>query len=158
MAQNQAKPARLGAPVIIALALVILVLVGFIVVLLSMQDGNNGGEVEAVSAASYRARVDSLLAVAHPEDAEAALGRHGCIACHRAANDTVAPSWVGLAARAGAERPPMPADAYIYESIIHPGVFLVEGYNDVMPHDFAARMSQQELGDVLAYLLTPDAN
>ena len=54
-------------------------------------------------------------------------------------------------------RLPLPADAYIYESIINPAVFIVEGYNDVMPHDFATRMSQQELADVLAYLLTPDA-
>jgi hypothetical protein len=49
----------------------------------------------------------------------------------------------------------MPADAYIYESIVFPGAFVVQGYNDVMPHDFGARMTEQELADVLAYLLLP---
>ena len=158
MSQTPNKPARIGLPVIVALVLLIVVVFIFVIAVINQTgDGTFEGTGTTVAADSYRAQVDALLAIAHPENAEAALGKYGCIACHRAGNAELAPSWVGLSERAATERPPLPADAYIYESIVDPAAYLVEGYNDVMPHDFATRMSQQELADVLAYLLTPEA-
>lgn len=114
--------------------------------------------VEPVSAAAYRERIDGLLANADPMQAEAALNAYSCVGCHRAGADNAAPSFVGIAARAAARRPPMPADAYLYESILHPEAYTVVGYTQVMPRDFGARMSEAELGDVIAYLLTADAH
>ncbi|MEP7293370.1 MAG: c-type cytochrome [Chloroflexota bacterium] len=151
------KPASSNkVPIYAALVLIIVVVVGFIVVILANQSGDTAG-VEPLSAESYRARVDALLAIAQPENVGSALDKYACIACHRAGS-TIAPVWEGIAERAATRRPPMPADAYIYESIVHPEAFLVEGYNDLMPHDFGARASDQELADMIAYLLTPDAH
>ncbi len=82
-----------------------------------------------------------------------------CIACHRiGAANGVAPAYEGIAARAAARRPPMPAASYIYESITNPSAYIVEGYVNSMIQDFAQRLSDQELGDIIAYLLTPEAH
>lgn len=155
---GQQKLNRRNAPVIVAL-LVLVIFAVFAVIMLVQFSHEPTVEAtpEPPSAESYRSRVDSLLAMGKPEDAEAALTKYACHACHIAGNTTIAPEWAGLVGIAAERRPPMPADAYIYESIVFPGVFVVQGYNDVMPHDFGARMSEQELADVLAYLLTQGA-
>jgi hypothetical protein len=156
---TQTRLNRRNAPVIVALVLV-LVFAVFAVIMLAQFTSQPDvlGTPEAPSAQSYRARVDALLAIGKPENAEVALTKYVCIACHIAGSTTIAPEWVGLAETAATRRPPMPADAYIYESIVFPGEFVVAGYNDVMPHDFGSRMTDQELADVLAYLLTPAAS
>ncbi len=158
MAQNSSKSRSLGWPVYLALALLAIVFVGFLIAI-AVTGSAPQPTPEAVSAESYRAQVDALLAVAQPEAVEAVVTKYGCSGCHRdgAANDLV-PSWVGVGERAATRRPPMPADAYLYESIVYPAAYLVEGYANLMPKDFAQRMSEQELADVIAYLLTPDAH
>lgn len=157
--QPQRKPFRIDPPLVIALVFFIVTAFVAVIIVINPPASNvSQGTGTPITADTYRAQVDALLAIAQPQDAESALVRYGCVACHRAGNAALAPAWDGLAARAATERPPLTAAAYIYESIVDPGVFLVEGYNDVMPHDFATRMSQQELADVLAYLLSPDAH
>ncbi len=156
--QPQPNPARIGLPLVLALVLFIVVIFVFVIAVINQTDPTlSDGTGTPVAAENYRAEVDALLAIAQPENAEAALLKYGCIACHREITNSLAPSWVGIAERAGTERPPLPAAAYIYESIVNPAAYIVDGYNDIMPHDFATRMSQQELADALAYLLTPDA-
>jgi len=151
-----AQKNRLGWAVYLAGALLIVVLVFFLVELFSFNQGSSG--IEPVSSGAYRDRVDALLAIADPANAEAAIQRYGCPACHRAgAENGIAPSWEGIAERAAERRPPMPADAYLYESIIHPEAYLVDGYPNSMVPNFGSRVSDQELGDIIAYLLTPDA-
>ena len=156
MTEKQASPKRPNLPIVIALALIVLVVVGFIIVMLANTGNGTDGE-EPVSAQSYRVRMDSLLAIGQPENAETAMTKYTCIACHRGAS-AVGPLFEGIAERAATRRPPMPADAYIYESIIHPSVYVVEGYNDVMLRDIGARISDQELADIISYVLTPDAH
>jgi hypothetical protein len=156
MAQTRLN--RRNTPVIIAL--VILLIFGIFTVIMLVQFANPPQmqvTPEPVSAQSYRERVDALLAIAQPENGEAVTTKYVCIACHIDGNNTLAPEFAGLAERAAERRPPLPADGYIYESIVYPGEFVVEGYNDVMPHDFGAKMTDQELADVLAYLLMPAA-
>jgi len=63
-----------------------------------------------------------------------------------------------FAARAAERRPPMPAAAYLYESIINPSVYIVEGYADAMAQDYAQIIPDGDMGDILAYLLSADAN
>jgi mono/diheme cytochrome c family protein len=65
---------------------------------------------------------------------------------------------VGIAERAAARRPPLAAAAYIYESITHPTAYIVEGFSGAMPQNYPERLSERELGDIIAYLLTPDAH
>jgi cytochrome c551/c552 len=147
----------LSWPVYLALALLVVGVIALVVAVATSHTVDHGAP-EPVSAASYRARVDALLTIGKLADAEAVVTKYGCVACHRDGANTVAPSWVGMAERAATRRPPMPADAYIYESIVYPAAYVVEGYTDLMPKDFAQRLSDQELADVLTFLLTPDAH
>jgi len=145
-------------PVYLALALTLVFAAVFLIELISIEPAADA-RIEPVSAQSYRAQVDALLANADPSRAEAAITKYGCDACHRAgAANGIAPLWVGVSERAATRRPPMPADAYLYESILYPSAYVVAGYADVMVKNFDERISDQELGDIIAYLLTPDAH
>lgn len=155
MTQNKSKANRL--PIYITAVLLVVILVAFGFVLASVPSESSNDDDQPVTADSYRERVDSLLAIGQAENAEAALVKYTCTACHRGEN-SIGPLFVGLAERAATRRPPMPADAYIYESIIHPGAYVVEGYQNVMLPDIGDRISDQELADILVYLLTPDAH
>jgi hypothetical protein len=158
MTQTRLSWRTLGWPVYVGLALLIVFAAIFGIELLTYQTSAPSATLEPVSADSYRARVAALLANADPARGAAAVEKYGCIACHRAAPEAhLAPSWVGIAERAATRRPPMPADAYIYESITNPSAYVVEGYTDVMIKNFAATIPDQDLCDIIAYLLTPDA-
>ncbi len=83
----------------------------------------------------------------------------GCTDCHR--NGASAPDTVGTVARIRTERLTLPQFAsytieeYIVESITRPGDFVVDGYSSgLMPANFGARMTDQQLADIVAYLLT----
>lgn len=88
---------------------------------------------------------------------------YGCAGCHGQPDD---PSWQGTGPWVGqledvaADRVPgYTAEQYIYESILNPGAYVVEGYTDgLMPRDFAQRMglteeSPQDLADIMAFIL-----
>lgn len=149
---------KTALPVVLGVVLLV-VFGGFFVIEFVMSSMSSGAEDETpVSADIYRERVDALLANADPSRAEALLVQYNCLGCHRYAGEAVAPQFTGIAARAAERRPPMPADAYIYESIVHPGAYVVEGYQNSMIQNFESQISDQDLGDIIAYLLTPDAN
>lgn len=155
MAQGTRK---LSAPVLIVVMLIV-VFAAFILFTLFNSSAATTDTPEAEATADYSDTVTALLANANPENAEAALVAYGCIACHRTgAANNVAPTFVGMAETAAERRAPMSAADYLYESIVHPGAYVVEGYANVMPQDLGRRMTEQELGDVIAYLLTPDAH
>ena len=49
----------------------------------------------------------------------------------------------------------MSAENYICQSILDPGAFLVPGFSDgVMTQNFRETLNDQQLADVIAYLLT----
>jgi mono/diheme cytochrome c family protein len=90
----------------------------------------------------------------------------GCAACHVLGN--IGPVWPGqgdepgLAERAalrlaldaytGAATTP---EQYLFESVVLPNVYVVEEFTpDVMPGDFANRLTDQDLADLIAYMLT----
>jgi len=54
---------------------------------------------------------------------------------------------------AAERRPPLTASAYIYESIAYPSVYIVPGYPNSMIGNYLDRLSEDEFGDILAYLL-----
>lgn len=156
MSEQRLNWRNLGLPVYLVIGFLIVFAAIFIYAFTNLQPTETAHE--PITADSYQERVTALLANAHPEDAEAAVEKYGCVACHRVgAANGVAPSWVDIAYRAATRNPPLTAAAYIYQSITDPGAYVVEGYPDVMPKDFAQRISDQELGDIIAYLLTPDA-
>lgn len=122
-------------------------------------------EIEARSQAtaelnpdSYIETVSKLLDDTNPANGARLIEQYGCVACHReGAVNKVAPSFVGIAERAATRRPPLTAVAYLYESITNPTAYVVEGYNPAMPQNYPQRLSDRDLGDIIAYLLTSEA-
>lgn len=111
------------------------------------------GSPELLSADAYLVRVEPLLQNANPANGAALIEQYECYACHIAGAPGIAPVLTGVGRIAAERRPPLTAAAYLYESILYPHVHLVEGYIDSMPRNFGERLSDQELGDLIAYLL-----
>lgn len=96
------------------------------------------------------AALDGALA----EEGDALVAQYGCIACHVLGDRRIAPRFAGIANRAGARRPPLSAEQYLFESIVDPGLFRVEAYANAMPANYADRLSREEIGHIIAFLLT----
>ena len=88
---------------------------------------------------------------------EALIVEYACSVCHIAGGDRVAPPFAGIADRAASRRPHLSAGQYLFESIVQPGDYLVAGYANAMPGNFANRLSQADIGHIIAYLLTLSA-
>lgn len=155
----KAQPTAARWPVYLVILLLAGLSILFVILFFDASVPPAGAPVESITAQSYLDIVEPLLANAQPENGEALLVRYDCAACHiiGAANG-IAPAFDGLAEEAALRRPPLTAAAYIYESILYPDVFELDGYGGVMPQNFASRLSEQELGDMIAYLLTFNVN
>lgn len=99
-----------------------------------------------------------------PSSAEIELGeeifrtggatRVPCATCHTLdGTDLVGPSLEGISGRA-AERTELSAEAYLHQSIVEPGVHIVEGYDNVMNSNYDDLLSAEEIDALVAYLLT----
>ena len=144
----------------VLLAIVILVVFSMVFVLefLNLSSGSGGLTDEEITASSYLDVVTSLLRDADPEQGAELIEKHGCQSCHGGANaGRLAPGYDELATVAALRRPPMSAPAYIYESIIYPGAFVAEDYQNNMPRVFEDQIQEAELGHIIAYLLSPTA-
>lgn len=132
----------------------------FVVDSVNYQDTVHGDiPAEVLNERSYMDRVEALLTRADSANGDALLAQFDCVACHRAgAANGIAPAFSGIAARAAERRPPLSAAAYLYESITRPQAHIVEGFVGAMPQDYAARLTDQQLGDIIAYLLTAEAH
>ncbi len=61
-------------------------------------------------------------------------GKGTCEVCHRIGQPgTRAPDLAGVGARAAKRKPGMSAKAYLIESLLDPGAYVVEGYPNIMP-------------------------
>ncbi len=87
-----------------------------------------------------------------------ALGANtGCNICHALDANTrlVGPALGGVAARAAQRVPGMTAEAYLHQSIVDPNAYLVEGFpENQMPPNFAETLNQEQIDDLVAFLLT----
>jgi nitric oxide reductase subunit C len=90
--------------------------------------------------------------------------QNGCVACHSIEPDgpqQLGPTLAGVAGRA-AETIAAPdytgnvntVEAYIRESILDPGIHIVAGYTPLMPKTYAASLDEEELAELVDYLLT----
>jgi mono/diheme cytochrome c family protein len=79
-----------------------------------------------------------------------------CASCHVVSGDTriVGPSLAGIATTAATRVDGMDAEAYIRQSILDPGVYVNEGYQDIMPAALGQSLSSEQLDSLVAYLLT----
>ncbi len=84
-------------------------------------------------------------------------GAGSCQACHslEPGKQIVGPSLAGIAERAAAAAPGFSAELYLYESIVAPDAHVVPGFHaGVMPGNFRQRLDDQQLADLVAFLLT----
>lgn len=101
------------------------------------------------------APITALLPEADPGRGEALVDSLGCVTCHVAAtNMHIAPPFEGLAQRAATRVEGYAAEVYVIESILAPQVYLAEDYSATMPQNFRERLSDAEIADIVAYLLT----
>ena len=79
-----------------------------------------------------------------------------CGACHSAepGSTIVGPSLAHLAETGGTRVDGLDARAYVYNSIMRPSDYLVEGFGDLMPQDLARKLTGEELDSVVAYVLS----
>jgi mono/diheme cytochrome c family protein len=80
-----------------------------------------------------------------------------CIACHNTGDSTavVGPSLMGIARNAGNRHQGMTAAEYIRNVIINPDVNVVPNTKPgIMPSSFARTLNQQQIEDIISYLLT----
>ncbi len=84
----------------------------------------------------------------------------GCSECHSLDGSELtipaftAPSWQGVSGRAGDRVPGLSAEEYLRESILDPGAYVVEGYSDGMPKGFRFLLSEEDVDNLVAFLLT----
>lgn len=123
-------------------------------------DVSGGGAAEPTAvktlvAVAYEDELAVLLADADPSRGPELVNRYGCLACHDGpgAQNKLAPLWAGIGTRAATQRPPLSAAAYIYESIIHPTAYEIEGYSGNMPVIYSRLIPPEDLGSIVAYLL-----
>lgn len=76
-----------------------------------------------------------------------------CSACH-AEEDGAGPPLAGIGERAATRVDGMSAEEYLHESIVDPAAYVVEGFAPIMPKDYADKLSEEEITDLIAYLLT----
>lgn len=88
----------------------------------------------------------------------ATLGANaGCQICHslEPGVQLVGPSLAGVAARAETRIPGMAAQDYLMQSLVEPDAYIVQGFQPgQMRPDLAEVLSQQQLDDLVAFLLT----
>lgn len=136
-------------PILIAVGFLVVFGVIFVVELIGLS-GDDGGLVdEDVTADAYAAELDALLVEADPAQGPAVLTEHGCNACH---GNGLAPDYETVRAMAAERRSPMSARAYIYESILYPGAYLVDNYPNNMPRVYGDSVPAEDLAHMVVYL------
>ncbi len=100
------------------------------------------------------------LATADIASVEAIRSKYACAGCHSDVKDTqnkVGPSWYNLGNEAVEREDGVSPALYLYESIVEPRAFIVEGYesnSQAMPANFIEQMSEAEIATVVKFILT----
>lgn len=78
-----------------------------------------------------------------------------CGSCHSFSPDTVivGPSLAGIASRAAGRVAGQDAKTYLLTSILRPGDYLVEGFDNLMPATFGKQLTGENIDALVAYLL-----
>ena len=79
-----------------------------------------------------------------------------CATCHALVPDTIiiGPSLYGIATRAETRVEGQSAEEYLTMSVLRPGDYVVEGFNNVMITNLAKELTSEELNALVAFLLT----
>ena len=78
-----------------------------------------------------------------------------CNTCHTLdGTELVGPSLQGISERAADRVPGLTAAEYIHQSIVDPGAYINEGYENLMPDIYEDALAEQEINALVAFLLT----
>lgn len=84
-----------------------------------------------------------------------------CSTCHFVVSGqtgfNLGPNLAGIEEIAGTRVEGLSAEEYLHQSIVDPLNYVVPGYRDAMYPDYAAHLSEQDIQDVIAYLLSLEA-
>jgi mono/diheme cytochrome c family protein len=81
----------------------------------------------------------------------------GCVTCHSLEPGVtlVGPSLANVGADAGSRVSGQSADEYLRQSILEPNAYVVEGFGQgIMPAGYGNELSEQQLNDLAAFLLS----
>lgn len=82
-------------------------------------------------------------------------GSSGCSGCHSTGSNTlVGPGLSGIGTIAESRVPGQSASEYLTAAIVAPNDFIVENFSPIMPGSFGDSLSEQEIADVVAYLIS----
>ena len=112
-----------------------------------------GGEGAAEPVASEAEDTGEPAATAGDAANGETLFAGACSGCHGAV-DGAGPALAGMGERASTRVDGMTAEEYLHESIVDPGAFVVEGFANIMPPAYGDQFSDDELSDIVAYILT----
>jgi cytochrome c5 len=149
---DKPSPARAAGRLII-LGIALLVVAVFALVFVAMTSRSEPGAGE-INAESYAEEVAAALANADSEIGGDLVYELECNLCHLRGDGSQSPLFYGLADIASQRRPPLSAEQYLYEATLYPGIHLVEGYSNAMPNNYDERLTRQQVGHIIAYLLT----
>ena len=139
----------------LALAVVAIVLIAFVLLIaFVVSDKLSDGGTMSLTEDSYAAEVAAAMDGADVDIGAGLINEYECYTCHVLGDGSQSPLFDGIGNFAGERRPPLSAKQYLYEAIVFPGVFIVEDYSDSMPNDYDERLSEQQVGHIIAYLLT----
>ncbi len=81
-----------------------------------------------------------------------------CSICHHTVTGqygfSIGPNLAGVVERAGTRVVVMTAAEYLRQSIVEPHRYVVSGYRDIMYPDYRTHLTEQNIQDLIAYLLT----
>ena len=85
----------------------------------------------------------------------AALFADNCLSCHPLdSGQATGPGVADYGNTAGTRVSGQSPEEYTFNSILRPSKYMVRGYSNVMPSDYDDKLSQQDIADLIAYLLS----
>lgn len=112
--------------------------------------GTGGEEAEPVGDAAHGEEL-------YKQPTIGSAGAPGCNTCHSLEPDTVlvGPSHANIATKAETVVDGLSAEEYLRQSILEPNAHVTEGFTEgIMYQNYADELSDQEVDDLVAFLLT----
>lgn len=151
---TEGEPSSRQAQKKLIIAVAVLIGLGFGLMLALVISATSSSNSAPIDSGSYADALKTALTGADAALGERLIKETDCAVCHLAGDGRTAPRFAGLASAAGARRPPLTAEQYLYEAIVFPAAHLVDGYANAMPGNYGDRFSLADLGHMIAYLLT----
>jgi caa(3)-type oxidase subunit IV len=134
----------------------------FLVVPLILIVGLTTGEVSPSSAAPVTPAATQTSSSAQMSQAQLVadgqqLFSDNCAMCHDGQSG-IGPPFKGMVDRADSRVRGESAEQYIHQSIVDPSAYVVAGYQDMMPKNFAQKFSNEQIDALVAYIMADSSD